>query len=294
MENKIDFNAYWPSGSPVYNSKTIKAIQYYVFVTIFQTSCVKHDRFDDANLKEGFKWGIGHISDAYAIFAGAQKSVYVQKGAFSVYPDQVLTQDSKVIMDLFELLLFGSNDPNQNRAAELGEDVSAQLRLSMRTIDLLSKNTYKKMVNECARGFEKICKQIIGPNYKQELEQESARELVQEVSQTQIGGFSTTTKHVIDRRRFTQIKIWLIVGCVISPLLLAGLNLGDGTNYSAYYFLLLYVITIPLCVVTILKTKRATSKEEITGYGIASLLFVSLLGGILILTTNDSHFNTPE
>lgn len=84
-------------------------------------------------------------------------------------------------------------------------------------------------------------------------------------------------------------KIWLIIGAVLTPLFVGGAYTRNAYKPESLYFLLLYLITIPLCCITISKLKKGKTRSEVKPWGIVSLFFVSLIGGILILSAN---FNT--
>lgn len=96
-------------------------------------------------------------------------------------------------------------------------------------------------------------------------------------------------KH-LDPRRIRAIKIWMIIGCVLTPMAAGGSYLNNQYKPEALFFLLLYLVTIPLCVAAIKKCKKAESQSELVGLGVACLILVSLLGGVFMLTSGDRYF----
>ena len=88
----------------------------------------------------------------------------------------------------------------------------------------------------------------------------------------------------MEEGRIRACKVWLIIGTVLTPLSAGGSFLGSVQSPFALLFLLLYAVTIPLCVFTIRAIKTAKNKNDVIGWGVISLLFVSLIGGVLILS----------
>lgn len=96
-------------------------------------------------------------------------------------------------------------------------------------------------------------------------------------------------KRRLNKDKFTSIKIWLIVGCVLSPLALGGSMLNTLGAFS-YLALIWYALNIPLCVITIRKLKEARSRDDFSTLAVINLVFVSFIGGILMLTIKDVDF----
>lgn len=90
---------------------------------------------------------------------------------------------------------------------------------------------------------------------------------------------------------YKAIKVWTILGIILTPLSIGGTILY-ATNYSraSLFALLIYLITIPVGIWVLHRVKYAPSKDETTRAGVVSLLFVSIIGGILILCTKESQF----
>lgn len=100
----------------------------------------------------------------------------------------------------------------------------------------------------------------------------------------------------LNRNKLNHIKAWLIVGCILSPLAFSG-SLLPTVGYYTYYALFglfLYCVTIPLCAYAIHKCSYATKKSELIGVGVVSLILVSFIGGLLILTLNEGHFEDTD
>ena len=81
----------------------------------------------------------------------------------------------------------------------------------------------------------------------------------------------------------------MILGCIFSPLIIAGSAYAALKLYSLF-FLLLYFPIIPICIVTLQNIKHSKDKNEVVSSGVLSMLFVSFIGGILILAINDMDY----
>ncbi|HRX14545.1 MAG TPA: hypothetical protein P5087_05995 [Eubacteriales bacterium] len=114
-----------------YNNVTKDAFRGYVFGTICLWGFFKHDKLNNENFKEGFQWAINVIDKSFDIIIHNQAANYNQKGCFSIYENQMLTPVNAILMDMFELLLFGENCATTNMAkdipAELIEDMKIKL-----------------------------------------------------------------------------------------------------------------------------------------------------------------------
>lgn len=97
---------------------------------------------------------------------------------------------------------------------------------------------------------------------------------------------------ILDRGTYKVIKVWIIIGMILTPLMFTGQFFLNNPNPSPFAFLglLEYAITIPLGIVTIRKLKTAGLKGPLIGWGIVTMLFVSFLGGLLILCIKDNKF----
>lgn len=102
------------------------------------------------------------------------------------------------------------------------------------------------------------------------------------------------TAKSINSHRIKVIKIWLIIGAALTPLVSCGSFLRNQYRPEAVFFLLLFLVTIPLCIIAINKCKKAKTHNELIAIGIISLIFVSVIGGILILSTSDNYFENCE
>lgn len=98
-----------------------------------------------------------------------------------------------------------------------------------------------------------------------------------------------TTKR-LDPKRIKTIKVWMIIGCVLTPMFAGGSYLNNEYKPEALLFLLLYAVTIPLCVAAISKCKKAKSQNELVALGIVCALFVSFIGGILMVSSGEKYF----
>ena len=93
----------------------------------------------------------------------------------------------------------------------------------------------------------------------------------------------------LDHSRYVAIKVWLIIGCIVGPLINVSSTISTLGAYSAL-FLIQYAISIPLCVICILVSKRAQKRSDLIALGIFAILLLSGIGGILMLSATDRHF----
>ena len=100
---------------------------------------------------------------------------------------------------------------------------------------------------------------------------------------------SPSIKH-LEKGRYKAIKVWMIIGCVLTPMFAGGSYLNNQYKPEALLFLLLYLVTIPLCVLALNKCKKAQSQSELIAFGVVCALFVSFIGGILMVSSGDKFF----
>ena len=96
------------------------------------------------------------------------------------------------------------------------------------------------------------------------------------------------TKKRLNRRRYNKIKTWLIIGCIFTPL-----SFGASLTPVGIYALIalsLYAVTIPLCVGAARCCNRAQSRDDMIGWGVAAIIMLSVLGGVLMLSTRNEAF----
>ena len=96
------------------------------------------------------------------------------------------------------------------------------------------------------------------------------------------------TRKRLNRRRYNKIKTWLILGCIFTPL-----SFGASLTPVGIYALIalsLYAVTIPLCVGAARCCNRAQSRDDMIGWGVAAIIMLSVLGGVLMLSTRNEAF----
>lgn len=95
----------------------------------------------------------------------------------------------------------------------------------------------------------------------------------------------------LSNKRLRKIKKWLIIGCILTPLFSAA-SILPASNYSYFSLLALfeYFITIPFCCCAISCAKNAKKRDDMVKWGVVSLIFVSWIGGLIMLTTSDDAF----
>ena len=89
--------------------------------------------------------------------------------------------------------------------------------------------------------------------------------------------------------KIKTIKIWLIIGCVLSPMVLGG-SLITFLGYWSLIIIGMYILTIPLTIIIINCLKNVSSKKELIFPGIMTLFIISVIAGILILAISDNSF----
>ena len=94
-----------------------------------------------------------------------------------------------------------------------------------------------------------------------------------------------------ERKGFVATKVFIILGMILSPFMIGG-SLLKATNYSPFclLFLLDYLVTIPIGCWSIHKLYSAKAKNETIPWGVLLIIFVSQIGGILLLTRSKSDF----
>ena len=111
-------------------------------------------------------------------------------------------------------------------------------------------------------------------------------------SQKPVTTTTTTSTKRLTEERFKSIKVWLIIGAILSPLSFA--SSFSWLGIFCLPFLVLYGLTIPLCVGAINCARNAKGKQDMVNWGVLSVIFLSLIGGIIMLTTPDSCFVEKE
>ncbi len=91
---------------------------------------------------------------------------------------------------------------------------------------------------------------------------------------------------------FKTIKLWIQLGVILTPLI--GVLQGFAFSYRWFslFYLLGYAVTIPIGMFGLKKLCTAKSKQEVISWGVLTLIFASLPGGIMMLMTNDAFFET--
>lgn len=116
--------------------------------------------------------------------------------------------------------------------------------------------------------------------------EEDKKEML-EISEPESSG--TLVKR-LSKGRYNLIKVWLIIGCIFTPFMTAFYFLGLGIASFIVMMILLYAITISICVATLSALKKTDKKSAVISYGVVCLIFVNFLGGIFILTIRDRDF----
>jgi len=95
---------------------------------------------------------------------------------------------------------------------------------------------------------------------------------------------------LLEEKRYTRIKGWLLLGTVLGPMIFGGAFVGVSIAMViiavCYYF-----INIPLCYFCLKNIKGCKDYNILKKWGIISIFLISLIGGILILITNRKENN---
>ena len=102
------------------------------------------------------------------------------------------------------------------------------------------------------------------------------------------------------RKEWKATKAWLVIGTAAGPLAIMG-TAGQAAeaiaaDYGWYYIavaaaaLAWLAVAIVVCVLGWRKLNRASCRRETIGWAVASLVLVSLVGGILWLTKPEEAY----
>ncbi len=99
-------------------------------------------------------------------------------------------------------------------------------------------------------------------------------------------------KERIRLRSYTRrwIKFWLIISQIVVVGSIYGLLEPIYGNPQALGALFYLIISIPLSVAAFNVLNHAKSRNELVATGILSLIFVSFIGGVMMLTVSDDKF----
>lgn len=118
----------------------------YILGSIAKYNVIQHNHFDN---DDGFYWAKDYIEKAFVSITTGSCLSYSKKDQFSVYQGQTLTPENKVYMDLFEILIYGDNNWQYNRADDLPESTLNQIRISLYTLNnLLTANDSQTMIEK--------------------------------------------------------------------------------------------------------------------------------------------------
>ncbi|MGI6644177.1 MAG: hypothetical protein ACOX28_00190 [Bacilli bacterium] len=103
----------------------------------------------------------------------------------------------------------------------------------------------------------------------------------------------TQTRKVLNDKKLRSIKVWQIIGCILTPIIVIG-NLTSTLEYYAFYFLFIYALTIPLTMLAIRASRKSEKPKDLILFGVLSLIFVSIIGGIIMLAVKEKDYITVE
>lgn len=90
------------------------------------------------------------------------------------------------------------------------------------------------------------------------------------------------------------IKIFVWIGMILSPLVLGGSLLKVVDSPYVALFLLDYLVTIPLGIITLNSMNKELSRKKCVLFGILNLIFVSQIAAILMLAIPNSYINSAD
>lgn len=143
------------------NKEIRNAFRFYILGSIMQWQYFEHDRFNDENFIDGFDWAIKLIDSYFEILNSSSLQFYQQKGKLNIYVGQELNQFTKILMDLYEMLIYG-NYSNINKAYDMDQNLINDMKIKLISIThiLRGKNSkelafqYKKLLLELGIGDE--------------------------------------------------------------------------------------------------------------------------------------------
>lgn len=110
-----------------------EAFCFYAVQSVIEMGYIKHNWFDDNSINIGYPEAITVAKDAYDILTIRKE--YTRKGSLDIYQGQTLTFESKVLLDMFELLIFGKYMIDSNKL--INDEFRNALRLKMKSIDMI-------------------------------------------------------------------------------------------------------------------------------------------------------------
>ena len=201
-------------------------------------------------------------------------------------------------MTLGEKIKIGRKKNNLSK-----EDFAGILNISLDTVDSIENDEFIPEINKLKEisnvleisldyllkdnvktsKIENLTKENRVPEDKKEEKQINVSKSVEKVNHNSI-----VHEKRIKENKYNVIRIWMIIGTVLTPLVLGSSMIGLGP-YSVIW-LAFYGITIPLCVYVLRILKSARSRNDLIEWGILSLFLISIVGGILILILKDEDF----
>lgn len=133
------------------------AFCYYSVGSVLESGFVRHDWFTDENFKTGYKRAIDIAGSTYDLLKKNQVSDYKQKGTLNIYPGQLLTNESKILLDMYECLMFGNYDGDANHNTP--EDLKHDLRIRFKSIESILSG-YSPMIKELASYLKRAYKEL--------------------------------------------------------------------------------------------------------------------------------------
>lgn len=100
------------------------------------------------------------------------------------------------------------------------------------------------------------------------------------------------SKHKRKGSPFTAIKVWLVVGTVLTCIIGGPFSIlfAFGPVGITVGYILGIIASITTCVLAYHRIDTANSQKDIVPFAVCALLFCSLIGGILMLVVKDSQW----
>lgn len=89
---------------------------------------------------------------------------------------------------------------------------------------------------------------------------------------------------------FKAIKVWLVIGASLSPIVAVGATSGLVGYLTAVGFFVTLALSVTTCVLTWHAINAVEEKREIIPFAVCALIFCSLIAGILLLAVDEAEW----
>lgn len=89
---------------------------------------------------------------------------------------------------------------------------------------------------------------------------------------------------------FKAIKVWLVIGAALSPVVVVGATAGLEGYLIATAFFITLALSVATCVLAWHAINAVERKSEVVPFAVCALIFCSLIAGILMLAVDESKW----